>query len=86
MAITRLAQHQYAYPYLHLKYPGAGHLIAIPYQPTTTNTGGVAAFKMAFGGNARSQAAAAQDAWTQILGFLAQYLPSCGARSRPQSP
>lgn len=84
MAVTRLAQHQYAYPYRHLKYPGAGHLIAIPCQPTTTNSGGVTAFKMAFGGNAKSQAAAARDAWTQILRFLAQYLPICGGRSRPQ--
>ncbi len=75
MVIARLAQHQFAYPYRHLTYPGAGHLITIPYQPTTINTGGMTAFTMAFGGNAVSRAAAVQDAWTQVLAFLTQYLP-----------
>lgn len=75
LAVRRLEKHRFAHPYGHLSYPGAGHLITIPHQPTTTNSGGMTAFKMAFGGDAKSQAVAVRDAWTRILGFLARYLP-----------
>jgi dienelactone hydrolase len=75
VVVKRLDKHRYAFPYEHLSYPGAGHLITIPHQPTTSNAGGMAAFKMAFGGSARCQAVSVRDAWTKILGFLAQYLP-----------
>jgi dienelactone hydrolase len=86
LIVARLAQHQYAYPYRHLKYPGTGHLMTIPYQPTTTNTGGMAAFRMEFGGDARTQAAAIRDSWTQILEFFEEHLrPAVGRRPAPMS-
>ena len=72
----------FRYPFQHLKYEGAGHLILIPYGPRTTrNIGfkleGFSGLLYAQGGNPRADAEAGADAWRQMLVFL-----EAGARNR----
>jgi dienelactone hydrolase len=82
IALRRLESKAFAYPFQHLKYEGAGHLILIPYGPRTTrNIGfkleGFSGLLYAQGGNPRADAEAGADAWRQMLVFL-----EAGARNR----
>lgn len=68
----RLAAHHFAWPYRHLRYADAGHLIGPPWQPTTVNsrrhpTMGIT---FAYGGTPARQAHANADSWTQVLALL----------------
>ena len=76
MVIKRLEAHAYPFPYHHLSYAGAGHIIGFPYLPTTVNQGRhpVDGKVYALGGNARGNAFARQDSWTQVLRFLREHL------------
>ncbi|MGE5334424.1 MAG: acyl-CoA thioester hydrolase/BAAT C-terminal domain-containing protein, partial [Nitrososphaerota archaeon] len=71
--MRRLAAHHFAWPYRHLRYADAGHLIAPPWQPTTVNsrlhpTVGIA---FAYGGTPAGQAHANADSWNHVLALLA---------------
>jgi hypothetical protein len=52
---------------LHLRYPEAGHLIGIPFTPTTLR---LTPWRFAVGGNVRGYARADADSWPQVLQFL----------------
>jgi dienelactone hydrolase len=72
MAMDRLRKHQHPYPYRHLRYPGAGHLVGYPYVVSTIThrihpANGV---DYAYGGNAKDNAFARADSWSQMLMFL----------------
>jgi len=72
IAITRLKEYNHPFPYEHLMYEDAGHLIGLPYWPTTMNqtTQPVTGRRMTFGGSAKGNAHASSDAWIQVLEFL----------------
>ncbi len=71
IAIRRLQQHGYRFPFLHLSYEGAGHAIYIPYSPTTQieymHPNGV---HYTGGGSPRANSEAGADAWRHVLTFL----------------
>jgi dienelactone hydrolase len=72
IASRRLQEHAFAYPYQHLAYEDAGHMITTPYNPCTITesrhalTGGL----NAFGGTPHGYAAACDDSWRKILSML----------------
>ena len=76
VSVQRLRDHDFAYPYEHVSYPGAGHTIGVPYFPTTVveSKHPVDGVLYAFGGDPKSNMIAAVDSWQKTLGFLAQYL------------
>jgi dienelactone hydrolase len=76
MVMERLARHGHQYPYRHLHYPGAGHLIGPPGFPTTVNHGYNPSGKVdiAYGGTAQGTAHAQADSWQKVLSFLAESL------------
>jgi dienelactone hydrolase len=74
--MRRLAEHRFAWPYRHLRYPDAGHLISPPSQPTTANsrrhpTVGVT---FAYGGTPAGQAHANADSWGHVLEWLSAHM------------
>ena len=76
VAIGRLEEHNHPYPYEHLIYEDAGHLIAVPYWPAPSERGvqPMTGAKLVFGGTARGNAAASADAWAHVLDFLEEHL------------
>jgi dienelactone hydrolase len=70
--MRRLAEYRFTWPYRHLRYPDAGHLIAPPWQPTTVNVrrhptvGGA----FAYGGTPLGMARANADSWQYVLEWL----------------
>ena len=73
---ARLQAHRHPYPDEHLAYPGNGHVIQLPNEPTTQLTPP----GIPNGGNAVDSAHAARDAWTQTLRFLNDNL-TCAFRT-----
>ncbi len=82
IAMRRLQSNGFKFPFQHLKYQGAGHLILLPWGPRTTH---IIGFKADWssglvyeqGGTPRTDAEAGADAWHQLLQFL-----EAGARDR----
>ncbi|MEM7116896.1 MAG: acyl-CoA thioesterase/bile acid-CoA:amino acid N-acyltransferase family protein [Chloroflexota bacterium] len=74
IAISQLAEHGHPHPYTHLHYENAGHLIDVPFWPTTMNeiTDPMTGARLVFGGTAQGTALASTDSWRQVLAFLAQ--------------
>lgn len=77
IAMRRLETHRFAFPYRHLKYESAGHLILIPYGPRTTRALGLrvegfSGHLYSQGGTPRADAEAGADAWRSLLDFLAE--------------
>jgi dienelactone hydrolase len=75
IAFHRLEAHEHPYPYRHLKYAGAGHLIRVPYGPLTSRAFGLAVDGMqgylcSVGGTPEADADAGVDAWKSTLDFL----------------
>ncbi len=75
IAMRRLKKHRFAFPYRHLKYQGAGHLILIPYGPRTTRAVGLrvegfSGYLYSQGGTPGTDAEAGADAWRNLLKFL----------------
>jgi dienelactone hydrolase len=76
IAMRRLQEKGFSYPYEHISYAGAGHFIAPPYAPTTTIAinhpvdGGY----YTFGGKPEANYRASVDSWHKRLQFLHQYL------------
>ncbi len=75
VAKQRLDEHDHPFPYEHVTYPEAGHLIAgPPHRPTTDVLvpGPGVTFRM--GGTPSATAAAQADAWRRSLKFFSEQL------------
>ena len=74
--MRRLAAHNFQWPYRHLSYPEAGHLIGPPWRPTTVNTRRhpTVGVTLAYGGTPRGMAHADRDSWAETLLFLGRAL------------
>jgi dienelactone hydrolase len=75
IAMRRLEAKGFKFPFRHLKYQGAGHLILLPYGPRTTRVIGFKAegfdgMLYSQGGTPQTDAEAGRDAWTRMLQFL----------------
>jgi len=75
IALRRLEAHRHPFPFRHIKYPGAGHLILVPYWPLTVRDVGLrvegfAGYLYSQGGTPKADAEAGVDAWPKTLGFL----------------
>ena len=75
IAMHRLQTRGHTFPFRHLKYEGAGHLISVPYGPTTLRVvaltvQGVNELVLSQGGTPRLDAEAGVDAWRDLLRFL----------------
>lgn len=62
VALERLEEADFPHEYAHLTYDSAGHLISVPYVPTTGFEKG--------GGMPRGTAHAAADSWPTVLDYL----------------
>src|SRR5262249_43066632 len=83
IAVRRLESRGHAYPFRHLEYKGAGHLISVPYGPTTIRSmsltvEGLTNISLSQGGSARADAEAGADAWRRTLEFLAEAVKQRG--------
>jgi dienelactone hydrolase len=76
MVVERLSEHNYRYPFKHLRYAGAGHGIRAPHLPTTVNAGRhpIRGFLVARGGEPAEHAQAQREAWPAALDFLREAL------------
>ena len=77
IALRRLETHRHPFPFRHLKYPGAGHSIIVPYWPlpelrvlTLGRVEGAQDDLLFQGGTAKADAEAGVDAWRDLLAFL----------------
>jgi dienelactone hydrolase len=75
IAMRRLEAHHHPYPFRHLKYEGAGHLILVPGGPRTSRTlrlqvEGMSDRLLSMGGTPKADAEAGVDAWRSLLEFL----------------
>jgi len=75
MLIERLVRAGHQGRRIHLKYPEAGHLIGIPFTPTTLR---LTPWRFAVGGTARGYARADAESWQQALRFVRQSLGVAG--------
>ncbi len=90
IALRRLQAHHHPFPYRHLKYEGAGHLIFVPYTPTTVRdiglpVEGFGGYLYHQGGHTRDDAEAGIDAWRHTLEFLEDAVAQ-HERARPSRP
>ena len=70
MAIGRLEAHEHPFACEHLRYEGAGHMIAPPgYEPATSW-----ASRFELGGGREANEFANADSWPKVLGFLGEAL------------
>ncbi|HKH10147.1 MAG TPA: acyl-CoA thioester hydrolase/BAAT C-terminal domain-containing protein [Rubrobacter sp.] len=70
MAIGRLEANGHPFPHEHLRYEGAGHMIAPPgYEPNSAWTG-----RLELGGSREADRFANADSWPKVLGFLEEAL------------
>jgi dienelactone hydrolase len=75
IAAQRLLRNNFTHRFEHVTYAGAGHFIRFPYSPTITEIfHPVVKVLMALGGEAVANAAADNDSWARLLGFLAASL------------
>jgi dienelactone hydrolase len=77
IALRRLQTHRHPFPFRHLKYPEAGHMIMVPYWPladvrviTLARVEGLQEALLSQGGTAKADAEAGVDAWRDLLVFL----------------
>ena len=73
IAMDRLRENDHPYPYEHLSYEEAGHLIGLPYLPTTGGGFAHISTGQAFtlGGTPQGDTIASADSWAHVLTFLA---------------
>ena len=76
MIMERLEQNGHSFPNEHLSYHGAGHVIGVPYRPTTHSQvhHPITGEYIAVGGNAADNAFANADSWPKVLDFLNAHL------------
>jgi dienelactone hydrolase len=74
ISMERLSRYEHPYPYEHVCYREARHLISLPYLPTTSQRTCRSAeeHEPIFGGTPEADAAASADSWTRTLIFLAK--------------
>jgi dienelactone hydrolase len=77
IALRRLQTHRHPFPFRHLKYPEAGHMIMVPYWPladlrvlTLARVEGLQEALLSQGGTAKADAEAGVEAWHDLLVFL----------------
>jgi len=70
MAIERLKVHDHPFPYEHLRYEGAGHMITLPNSEPPPSWSS----RYEVGGTREANEFANADSWTQVLGFLGKHL------------
>jgi uncharacterized protein len=70
MVIERLKAHDHPFPYEHLRYEGAGHMITLPNAEPPTSW----ANRYEVGGTREANEFANADSWTKVLGFLRKHL------------
>jgi uncharacterized protein len=71
-AVERLRQRQFAFPFQHLTYDGAGHLLAGPSRLAPARS--LQAQGMNLGGTESSNAAARDNAWREVRDFFETHL------------
>jgi dienelactone hydrolase len=78
IARRRLERHNHAWPFEHISYPDAGHVMVPPYEPTTATTmvHPVTRRTYALGGTPKGQIAANVAYWRRTLDFLAEAVAS----------
>jgi uncharacterized protein len=70
MAIRRLEAHDHPFPREHLRYEGAGHMIAPPgYEPAASWTN-----RFELGGSREADEFANADSWPKVIAFLKEAL------------
>jgi dienelactone hydrolase len=76
LAMRRMEARGHRFRRTHLRMEGAGHMISIPYGPTTTRVmmQPVARILIDFGGNPAANAAASTASWRATLDFLREHL------------
>ena len=74
IARRRLEEHHFPHSYRHLAYDGAGHMIGMPYTPTTVlaSRHPLTGELFAYGGTPQAYAAARLDSWREILKMLGE--------------
>jgi dienelactone hydrolase len=70
MAIERLKAHDHPFPYEHLRYEGAGHMITLPNAEPPASWSS----RYEVGGTQEANEFANADSWTKVLGFLEKHL------------
>jgi dienelactone hydrolase len=75
IALARLEKNDHPFPHEHLDYDGAGHVVVMPYQPTSVGyTRVFSGMALDFGGDPEANARAGADSWEKMLRFLADNL------------
>jgi dienelactone hydrolase len=75
VAMRRLKDHEHPFPFEHVVYPEAGHLIAAPpYRPATDVTYPGPGVTLSGGGVPHATAHAQADAWKRTVEFLREQL------------
>jgi uncharacterized protein len=75
MAIERLKVHNHPFPYEHLRYEGAGHMITLPNSEPPPSWSS----RYEVGGTPEANEFANADSWTRVLGFLGKHLKHGGS-------
>jgi uncharacterized protein len=70
--VERLREREFAFPFQHMRYDGAGHMLAGPGRLAPASP--IGADGMAIGGTASANAAARDDAWAKVCTFFGAYL------------
>ncbi|HVF02264.1 MAG TPA: alpha/beta fold hydrolase [Rubrobacteraceae bacterium] len=66
MVMERLEAHEHPFPYEHLRYEGAGHMIVVPgAEPDAHQMD-----RLEVGGSKEANKFANEDSWQKVLGFL----------------
>ena len=72
MVVERLKAHDHPFPFEHLRYEGAGHMLALPgYKPKATW-----GRNLKLGGSPEANEFASTDSWPKVLNFLKESLGS----------
>jgi len=75
IAAQSLARHRHPFPFAHVRYADAGHLIAPPpYGPTESVVPGPGV-RFAMGGTPAATSGARADAWRRTIEWFAEHLP-----------
>ena len=80
--VERLKQHNFRFFLQHLRYDGAGHLLAGPSRLAPARSIG----GMALGGTESANAAARDEAWTKVCGFFEHISQVIAARGTHVPP
>jgi dienelactone hydrolase len=71
--VARLKAAKFLYPFSHLEYPGAGHLVFLG-DPASLDSSRIAPLERAMGGTDSANLVARRDTWARSLAFFDQAL------------